>query len=165
MVEIWDQISFPTSGLHCDANRHVVCSNLQHYSRKRRRSQAHSSQGCQQRCLRSPMPASGGKSSLNGGTRTDDTPQSTTCTPGMKTQKILWLLFVIIYVSSFLMDDIIGFIKEIFALFYLNIHFCGQRKGWHILHYHTNLPFITSTSSESATQPKIRSVHSYHANK
>lgn len=58
---------------------------LQHYSRRRRRSQEHNSPECQQRCLRSPARASGGMSSLTGGMRTGDTPLSTTCTPGMNT--------------------------------------------------------------------------------
>lgn len=60
-------------------------SHLQRYSRRHRRSQVRSSPRCQQRCQRSLMPASGGTSSLIGGTKTGDIPQNTTCTPGMKT--------------------------------------------------------------------------------
>lgn len=64
---------------------YLKCAHLQHYSRKHRRAQVHNSPGCRQRCLHSPTTASDGKSSLIGGTRTGDTPQNTTCTPGTKT--------------------------------------------------------------------------------
>ncbi len=74
---------------HCDTTQHRERLHLQHYSRKRRRSQVHNSPGCQQRCLRSPTPASDGTSSQIGGRRTGGTPQNTACTPGMKTHRTI----------------------------------------------------------------------------
>lgn len=69
------------------------CLHLQHYSRKRRRSQARNSPGCRQKCLHSPTTASDGKSSLIGGMRTGDTPPNTACKPGMKEQGRVKTLF------------------------------------------------------------------------